>query len=390
MASCPRCPVVARPVSDGAELYPLSFQNLPCLRRLRSLIVIPAAPRRRRPRRRASSSDVRSADRARAGARPPRGARRAAASCCWRHAGRMSNPSHASCTSGPARPPARSSVWTARPPIPAGLERLLFGAPPAVDSGRSRVRGARQPDRRGVRRHPVSERRHGPARVPAGAHRPRRARRRGADRRRAGGDRHPLDGERASARRHRGRRPGGALSRRPATAGSPRRASICRRCAIAPKTCPLLSLRLLEEWCAAGGRGPRAFTQPALALLSALTWPGNLAELQLVIERAATDAPHDAIQIEDVLPALKLDTLERLEKAPARFVPSGNLRDARLRFERDYIAGVLQHHGWRMARGRAGARHPASQSLSESASVGHSPRAGVRVMCMNHVNGTAV
>ena len=112
---------------------------------------------------------------------------------------------------------------------------------------------------------------------------------------------------------------------------------------------PLLSLRLLEEWCAAaGGRGPRAFTQPALALLSALTWPGNLAELQMVIERAAVDAAHDAIQIEDVLAALKLDTLERLEKAPARFVPSGNLRDARLRFERDYIAGVLQQHGWRM------------------------------------------
>jgi two-component system nitrogen regulation response regulator NtrX len=111
---------------------------------------------------------------------------------------------------------------------------------------------------------------------------------------------------------------------------------------------PLLSVRLLEEWCAAGGRGPRAFTQPALALLSALTWPGNLAELQMVVERAAADAAQDAIQIEDVLAALKLDTLERLEKAPARFVPSGSLRDARLRFERDYIAGVLQHHGWRM------------------------------------------
>ena len=111
---------------------------------------------------------------------------------------------------------------------------------------------------------------------------------------------------------------------------------------------PLLSIRLLEEWCAAGGRGPSAFTQPALALLSALTWPGNLAELQMVIERAAVDAAHDAIQIEDVLAALKLDTLERLEKAPARFVPSGKLREARLRFERDYIAGVLQQHGWRM------------------------------------------
>ena len=30
-------------------------------------------------------------------------------------------------------------------------------------------------------------------------------------------------------------------------------------------------------------------------------------------------------------------------------VPAGNLREARLRFERDYIAAVLQHHAWRMA-----------------------------------------
>ena len=35
--------------------------------------------------------------------------------------------------------------------------------------------------------------------------------------------------------------------------------------------------------------------------------------------------------------------------ATAAFVPVGSLRDARLRFERDYIAAVLQHHGWRMA-----------------------------------------
>jgi DNA-binding NtrC family response regulator len=49
------------------------------------------------------------------------------------------------------------------------------------------------------------------------------------------------------------------------------------------------------------------------------------------------------IPIEQVLPALQLD------RANTTFVPAGNLRDARTRFERDYIASVLQHHGWRMA-----------------------------------------
>jgi DNA-binding NtrC family response regulator len=109
---------------------------------------------------------------------------------------------------------------------------------------------------------------------------------------------------------------------------------------------PQLAARLLEDWCSAHRRASRTFTQPALALLSALSWPGNLSELHAVVDRVATRATLDVVQIEDVLPALRLDGLD---KTPARFVPSGNLRDARLRFEREYIASVLQYHGWRMA-----------------------------------------
>ena len=106
---------------------------------------------------------------------------------------------------------------------------------------------------------------------------------------------------------------------------------------------PALALRLLDDWCAARGGAARTWTKPALALLSALTWPGNVAELRLVVERAAQDVDRDVLHIEDVLPALRLD------RAPARFLPSGHLREARLRFERDYISSVLQYHGWRMA-----------------------------------------
>jgi len=110
---------------------------------------------------------------------------------------------------------------------------------------------------------------------------------------------------------------------------------------------PALAARVLDDWCAARGRSPRTMTQAALALLAALTWSGNLDELRVVVERAAQETPHDVIQIEDVLPALNL------ERAPARFVPAGQLREARLRFERDYISAVLQHHGWRMAEAAA-------------------------------------
>jgi DNA-binding NtrC family response regulator len=105
---------------------------------------------------------------------------------------------------------------------------------------------------------------------------------------------------------------------------------------------PLLAQRLLDD-CAVDGTPPRSFTQTALALLGALTWPGNFAELRDAIHRVVAETDVAVIQVEHVLPAL------RLLRAPAPFVPSGNLREARLRFEREYIAAVLQHHGWRMA-----------------------------------------
>ena len=38
----------------------------------------------------------------------------------------------------------------------------------------------------------------------------------------------------------------------------------------------------------------------------------------------------------------------QIQASGERFAPSGSLREARLRFERDYIASVLKHHGWHM------------------------------------------
>ena len=110
-----------------------------------------------------------------------------------------------------------------------------------------------------------------------------------------------------------------------------------------PDDVPALAIRLVEEKCAADNRSIRSFTQAALALIGALTWPGNLAELRTAVEKAVDEGNGETIQIEHLLPALQL------RRAPKAFVPSGNLREARLRFEREYIASVLQHHEWRMA-----------------------------------------
>ena len=72
-------------------------------------------------------------------------------------------------------------------------------------------------------------------------------------------------------------------------------------------------------------------------------------ELRAAVERIVAEGAEDVVQIEHILPVLQL------HRAHSPFVPSGNLREARQRFERDYIASMLQHHDWRMA--------PAAQAL---------------------------
>lgn len=106
---------------------------------------------------------------------------------------------------------------------------------------------------------------------------------------------------------------------------------------------PALAGRLLEDLADAGGSTAKSFAPASLALLSAVNWPGNLAELRNVIADLVRRSSSDVIQLEHVLPALQL------QRSAPSFVPSGTLRDARLKFERDYISAVLQHHGWRMA-----------------------------------------
>jgi len=110
-----------------------------------------------------------------------------------------------------------------------------------------------------------------------------------------------------------------------------------------PEDVPALAVRLLEDLSSPRGGPSRTFTQAALALLGAMTWPGNLAELREAVDRAVANTEDTVIQVEHILPTLQLD------RAPLAFVPAGSLREARLRFEHDYIAAVLQHHGWRMA-----------------------------------------
>ena len=104
---------------------------------------------------------------------------------------------------------------------------------------------------------------------------------------------------------------------------------------------PLLAAHFLRRACEVEGTGPKRFSRAALALLSALPWPGNARELQEVVTSTVKSAPHSVIQLEDVLEHA------RMEHAGGAPVTAGlTLRDARARFERECIsATLLRHHG---------------------------------------------
>ena len=77
-----------------------------------------------------------------------------------------------------------------------------------------------------------------------------------------------------------------------------------------------------------------------VTLLAALPWRGNAPELRALLERLVLLTPHGSIRLEDVLSQVRIDGSEVASAGGM------SLRDARLRFERDYIAGVVrQHHG---------------------------------------------
>lgn len=104
---------------------------------------------------------------------------------------------------------------------------------------------------------------------------------------------------------------------------------------------PMIIAALFAEACRAAGR-QMSLAPAATTALASLSWPGNLAELERVLQQLVRNVPADVIGQEDVLEDVGLAQHHR------RSGPLASLREARLAFEREYIATVLQEHGWRM------------------------------------------
>lgn len=112
-----------------------------------------------------------------------------------------------------------------------------------------------------------------------------------------------------------------------------------------PEDIPDIVRAISVELAERKGIPAREFTPAALTALASLAWPRNLDELRELLDRLHGGQPTGAARQEDVLRALGLGHAPPVSAA-TRF---DSLRLARQRFEREYIAAVLERHGWRMA-----------------------------------------
>lgn len=105
---------------------------------------------------------------------------------------------------------------------------------------------------------------------------------------------------------------------------------------------PALAAHLVKDLCHLSNVPRKSLSESAQSLLSALPWRGNALELRTLLQGLVVRVPGTTIGLNDVLANVQLDG------HASRFTAGGPLREARARFEREYIAAVLEQHQGRI------------------------------------------
>jgi two-component system response regulator AtoC len=106
---------------------------------------------------------------------------------------------------------------------------------------------------------------------------------------------------------------------------------------------PALVRHLLADICASRQMAAKSASTQAATLLSALPWRGNLRELTELLDRLVESVPGPLIRLTDVL------THVRLDGGAVALTYGHSLKEARARFEREYVASTLEQHQGRVA-----------------------------------------
>jgi len=106
-----------------------------------------------------------------------------------------------------------------------------------------------------------------------------------------------------------------------------------------------LALHFLHRYAAAYGRPPQTLTEPAIHMLEQHGWPGNIRELENLIERLVVVCD-DAVVDESVLP-LDLTVGAGLAREAEK---ESNFAAATAAFEKGYLRRILAQCGWNRRR----------------------------------------
>jgi two-component system nitrogen regulation response regulator NtrX len=107
---------------------------------------------------------------------------------------------------------------------------------------------------------------------------------------------------------------------------------------------PALANYFVRQICASLGVPPKTLSRPALSLISALPWRGNAVEMRTLIESVVVGLQGGrGIGLDEVLAHVKLDGGSVVSSN------GGTLKEARARFERDYISAMLEQHQGRIS-----------------------------------------
>ena len=105
---------------------------------------------------------------------------------------------------------------------------------------------------------------------------------------------------------------------------------------------PELSSHLLNLLCARANLPAKQLSDAAKSMLAALPWRGNGVELCRLLDVLIMRAASSTISLDDVLANVRLDG------QATWFAVGGSLREARARFELEYISAVVAHHQGRI------------------------------------------
>jgi two-component system nitrogen regulation response regulator NtrX len=106
----------------------------------------------------------------------------------------------------------------------------------------------------------------------------------------------------------------------------------------------LLANHFLRLFTLQTGQKGKVFSKEALRRLRLHPWPGNIRELKNLVERLVIMVPGDVIETAD------LGFPDTGPEEPSEAAAESTFREARLDFEKAFLAGALERHGWNVTR----------------------------------------